>query len=206
MGLQTKIVVSLLSIVACISVMVTGIVAILMSSVMFQNNETLVMADIKGNLYGYRFGAGNHDIYDLSTGEIQPVLLYKDGQVADENALRDILRNVSFGTSEKFIEYIFVFELDRDAESEVWVNLEDASITSKMYYANYQYCYQTEEPSLEEWNQAKTISGTMVVNKENRILWLRAGLGIQYNDYESRGLETHCIWTYTFSFMGAGVG
>ena len=54
MGLQTKIVVTVLSIVACLSVMVTGIVAILLSGVTFYNNETLVMANIQGKLYGYR--------------------------------------------------------------------------------------------------------------------------------------------------------
>ncbi len=205
MGLQTKIVVTVLSIVACLSVMVTGIVAILLSGVTFYNNETLVMANIQGNLYGYRFGAGDHDIYDLSTGEMKPYLLYRNGEVANEAALKDILRNVTFGTPERFIEYIFVFELDRDVQNEVWINLEEASTTSEMYYAKYQYCFKEKEPSLEEWGNAKEISGTMVVNQENRYLWLRACLGIQYHDYESRGLETHCKWTFTFSFMGAGV-
>lgn len=205
MGLQTKIVVSVLSIVACISVMVTGIVAILMSSVMFQNNETLVMSNIKGCLYGYRFGAGDHDIYDLSTGSRQPVLLYRDCEVVDDFALNDILKNVTFGTEEKFIEYIFVFELDRESQSEVWVDLENASITSQMYSANYQYCYQKEEPTLSEWENAKAVDGTMVVNKSNKYLWLRASLGIHHGDYESRGLETHCIWTFTFSFKEGAV-
>ena len=205
MGLQTKIVVSLLSIVACISVMVTGIIAILLSNLEVLNNETLVMADIKGNLYGYRFGAGDHDIYDLSTGEVSPVLLYVDGEVADAPRLRDFTRNVRFGTPERFMEYIFVFELDRDAESEVWVNLENASVSNKLYYANYQYCYRETEPSVEEWETAKVISGTMVVNKENRYLWLRASFGMHDGDYASRDINTRCTWTFTFSFMGAGV-
>lgn len=204
MGLQTKIVVSILSMVACISVMTAGIVAILMSGVSIQNNETLVMADIKGCLYGYRFGAGNHDIYDIEGGELKPVLLYKDGEVANEAGLRDILKDVSFGTPEKFIEYIFLFELDQMAETEVWVNLEEAIITSSIYAQNYQYCFQESEPTLDEWDSASTVGGTLVVNKQNRMLWLRASLGFKYHDYEERDIGTRCIWTFTFSFTGAG--
>ncbi len=204
MGLQTKIVVSILSMVACISVMTAGIVAILMSGVTFQNNETLVMADIKGCLYGYRFGAGTHDVYDMKNGEMKPLLLYKDGEVANESGLRDILQNVSFGTPDKFIEYIFVFELDELADTEVWVNLEDAQTTSTVYFQDYQYCFQEAEPTLEQWESANDIGGTLVVNQTNRILWIRASLGVQYQDYESRGLATRCTWTFTFSFTGAG--
>ena len=97
-----------------------------------------------------------------------------------------------------------MFELDQMADTEVWVNLEDAIITSSIYQQNYQYCFQDAEPTLEEWDSAKPIGGTLVVNKQNRVLWLRASLGFKYSDYEERDIGTRCIWTFTFTFAGAG--
>ena len=204
MGLQTKIVVSIMSILGCLSVMATGVYAILYTNnFRLQNNSTLAVSDIEGELYGYRYGAGFFDITDK--------LLYKDGKVVNENDLKTYISNVSFGTTEHCMEYILHFVVDKDATAGTWIELTNHSLSENSQLTDrYQFCLKETEPTTEEWEDAKDIDGTIMADMNTRHVWLRACLKkmkkseIEKIVQSGRELVTYAQWTFTFSFTGVG--
>ncbi|MGN1259164.1 MAG: hypothetical protein ACI4T8_02925 [Christensenellales bacterium] len=204
MSLESKIVVSIMSILGCLSVMATGVYAILYTNnYRLQNNSTLAMTDVCGKLYGYRYGAGFYDITDS--------LLYVDGKVADEQKLQDYISNVNFGTTDHCMEYILHFVVDEGASAGTWIELTNHQLTENSRLTDrYQFIMQETEPTLEEWEKAQDIDGTLMVDLNNRHIWLRALLKeMKKSEVEKiaqtgRELVSYAQWTFTFSFTGIG--
>lgn len=221
MGIQTKIIASFLSMLSCVSVMTTGVVAILYNNdIQFTNNETISFREVSGDLYGYRIGGGNEDIYDIEafieSGDVQPVWLYTNGQAVDDshNYFEKFFKNVGFRKNAEgddyetqSMYYVYKYVLDKASESDVWVSMEH-KITSAYYEETYLYYFGEVEPEIwdtTENTEVKKIDKTLVVNVDSNVLWLYAG--IRYNpgghtavDHQSLEFNTHCTWEYKFFF------
>lgn len=209
MGFQTKIIVSFLSMLGCVSVMTTGVVAILYQNDMqFVNNETIQMREVSGDLYVMRFGAGYEDVWDEenSTKEHpQPVLLVTEGnRVVDQSLLNRFLQNVTFSPETKNlqsrkIEYVFKYEISTLTEVPTLISIKDAKVNkinsitredlgveSDLYEATYRYAYSEQEP--KEWDETDSLEFPLStefepqyiqVNRETNIIWIRACLQVK---------------------------
>lgn len=191
MGFQTKIITCFLSILGCVSVMTTGVVAILyQNDLLLINSETIEMQATSGNLYVMRFGAGYYDIYDKenSTAKKQePLLLFKDSELVDQSLYNDFLANVTFApqteeSSDRKIEYLFKYELSVLNVEPIYIALvneklnqinaitrEDLGTHSRMYQASYRFAFSEDEP--EDWsdNSTSVLSEYDLSNKDNFI-------------------------------------
>ena len=175
MGLQTKLVISFISLLSCLTVMTTGVYAILYSSSYFTiNNVTLGIRGSTGKVYGYRYGAKGP--------EYKGVLLYDEGEmVCTEEMYDSFFANTSFGTFTRRMEYIFQFVVEEEDEAQTLVSLEEHHLTdTDIYVDQYQYLYQKKEPTPAEWNNAPAIyegdfAEPMLVDF-GQTLWVRAYL------------------------------
>lgn len=191
MGFQTKIITCFLSILGCVSVMTTGVVAILyQNDLLLINSETIEMQATSGKLYVMRFGAGYYDIYDKensTTKKQQPLLLFDNSELVDQSLYNDFLSNVTFApqteqSSERKIEYLFKYELNMLSEEIIYIALvneklnqinaitrEDLGTPSKMYQASYRFAFTEDEPDSWSDNTSTVLSEYDLSNKDNFI-------------------------------------
>ncbi len=220
MGFQTKVILTFISMLSCVSTMTAGVVAILyQSNFSVNNNETIVMNTMVGDLYGYRFGAGYFDIYDRDdNGRMVPILLYQAGEVYNQTTYNNFTQSVGWGvgTEEKKIEYIFYYALDDLSEAITWITLTKSGVISSntelpsvAYVDTYQYIVQKEEPFEEDWETAPEITQTLTVNKESRHIWIRACIEPRKQkltidntepNYGDKEFFDRCTWEFQLEF------
>ncbi len=216
MGFQTKIILTFISMLSCVSVMTAGIVAILYSNnFSVTNNETIVMQSVVGDLYGYRFGAGYGDIYatNKTTGVMEPVLLYKAGEKQNTPEATWFTENVTWAPSsqEKRIEYIFYYEIGELSDITTIITLTNNKVIdsgnkiSEVYADKYQYIVQQEEPLLTDWEDAPLITEEIIVDHDSQYVWLRAMISVNKandvnNTFESFSFSAPCTWSFSFTF------
>ena len=190
MGFQTKIIICFLSMLGCVSVMTTGVVAILyQNNLQFVNNETIKMQQASGNLYVMRFGTNTGDICDAgSTNSKQyPCLLYKDSEIVDAELFKDFTRSSTFSDYQESLgdarkmEYLFKYELSSTLTEETTyitlVNAElnqinpvtktDLGIRSDMYDVSYRYAFNYDEPDVWDDFTSKSLSEYTLTNNTN---------------------------------------
>ena len=171
MGFQTKIIICFLSMLGCVSVMTTGVIAILyQNNLQFVNNETIKMQQASGNLYVMRFGTSTGDICAAgSTNAKQyPCLLYKDSELVDAELFKEFTRSSTFSDYQESLgdarkmEYLFKYELTSELTEETTyialvnttlnqinpITRVDLGIPSEMYDVSYRFAFNEDEPDV----------------------------------------------------------
>lgn len=180
--------------ICSISVSATGILAILLDfPVNVSTSQIVAAGEVKGSLYGTRYGADNQNI--------NPLLLYSSSVGLKQQDLDYFTENVSFSDHSQEIEYIFKFVLDQDATSGVIIKLTKAFLDNEQGYDHtYQFAYGMIEP--EDWSTQEKIeiNKSYVVDNTRPYLYLRASLKLDTSGY--RRVDVQATWSFTFFFEG----
>ena len=196
MNIRTKVITTIIAMVCSLSVSATGIAAIMMQfNIQVTNTTSIEMGDIKGDLYGERYGADNQDLVMQH--------LFKNGTGVQEAEMNYFCRDVNFSTDSNQIEYIFKFVLAENAGNGVLIQLTEADLTSPALFTDdYKIAYGKTEP---DWNKQNNLvaGANYVVDNKNPYVWIRATLTINKDAYQRIGTEA--VWTFSLSFTGIQV-
>ena len=198
MTLQTKFVLTVISMVLCICILVTGVYASSLGyDIGISNFVTIREASIQGELYGERYGAGSYDIFGSEKG-----LLYSTANGINSENMTRFTQDVSFAPGSASMEYLFLFIRPTSATSDTWVYLEDVSLSENDFLnASYKYGYGATEPS---WNRAEKIDKVMQVTSKTPYLWIRIQLTVRQNSSVPTVMQ-NVIWTFNLRFEGVAV-
>ena len=194
MNIRVKVITTIIAMVCSLSVSATGIAVILLDvPISVENSKLIAISDVRGDLYGERYGANGQDLV------LQH--LFKNGSGVQESEMNYFCQDVSFSNGSKQIEYVFKFILAKDAESGVFVELTDGGLTNTaIYEAKYSYGYGKERPDWAKEGANLEPKTKYVVDNEHAIIWLRATLSLKPDRYER--LDTSAVWSFSFTFTG----